>query len=101
MPLRPSSTANPIQCFCPDPSKTTTLTLTAGTATWTPGAGVKNFMFYPSTAVVMKLNTSAANGTTGLSFPATTLSPWLGIHGATASITFTGTAGQTVVIESD
>jgi hypothetical protein len=101
MGLRPASADNPIQAFPPDPSKTTTLTLTAGTATWTPTAGTKIYVVQPTVDVVQKLNTSAANGTTGLTLSAGLINGPFAIHGATASITFTGTAGQTLIIEAD
>lgn len=101
MGLRPATCDNPIQVFTPDPTKTTTLTLTAGTATWTPTAGTKTYVVLPAVDVVQKLNTSTANGSTGLTLSSGLINGPFGIHGATASITFTGTAGQTLIIEAD
>ena len=95
--MRSCEIVNPIQVFAPHPSKTVTLTLTAGTATWTPPNNTRVYMFFPSTAVVQKLNAN----TTGLTFDATVLAGPFGINSATSSITFTGTAGATVVIEAD
>lgn len=94
--MRSSNTQNPIQVFTPDPAKTTTITLTAGTGTWTPAAGTKMYMFYPSASVVQKLNANS----TGLTFDAVTLAGPFGLHNTISSITFTGTAGATVVIEA-
>jgi len=97
MILASDDNGNKLQIFAPDPTKTTTLTLTGGTATWTPAARTKAFMFYPSASVVMKLNSN----TTGLTFDAQTLHGAFGLNAKTTSITFTGTADSTVVIEAD
>lgn len=95
--MRTCDNTNPIQVFCPDPAKTATLTLTAGTATWTPAAGTKTYVVLPAVDVVQKLNANS----TGLTLSSGLINGPFGLHAATSSITFTGTAGQTLIIEAD